>query len=72
VKLLYRSQIQTRNTDSFCRSLQGRNERLKLSLENSRSREDRGIQRNYKVDKDWTNPSLWYQESTWIIDRELF
>jgi hypothetical protein len=72
VKSLYRSQVQMRNTDSFHRSFQGGNERSKFSQENSQSREDYRIQRSCKVDKDWMKPSLWYQESMWIIDHDLF
>jgi hypothetical protein len=45
---------------------------LKFSVENSRSREDRRIQRSCKVDKGWTNSFRWSQGSTRTVDHSHF
>jgi hypothetical protein len=56
----------------FTEILEEEIERSKFSMENSRSCEDRRIQRSCRVDKGWTNPLRWCQGSTRTIDRGQF
>jgi hypothetical protein len=56
----------------FTEILEEEIERSKFSMENTRSCEDRRIQRSCRVDKGWTNPLHWCQGSMKTIDHGQF